>query len=440
MMSKSHLASFEDGCLPQITLKIDPKSKKIQAGQPVTLNWATQNARRLFLVIRQSSICPTMGAAVYWDELERVGEQLELKGATTLHPESTTTYVFAAMGDKGRYFTSVTIDVVTDETQPTGGHTWYLPDPIDPDVPHFDDFSRDDELFEAIRCSLIGPRVRLTVDPHCLFKDKDAEFEWISSCATYVEFNFNFYAVVLNPDLSQRSGTSIDHFEGGGGWEPFAPRRDERRCSGFLFGLESGCEKVLSVSVRDDRGRSDGAQALVGFIPHPIFMDCDVVRQRNIESALLDIYCCLLQEQCLLQNRDLDHDLAAFRDGHLSRTSVWLDLLTQLENLHLTTFRCRDVADADWRGGWWTEYTNEFELQWSPLHRPNLFYIILHELIHKVGFHGDLLAHYTEVEIENQAQRLTAAVMRCCQEEMPDIKDEMGWAAGLTKGKCGKHG
>jgi hypothetical protein len=235
-----------------------------------------------------------------------------------------------------------------------------------------------------------------------------------------VDVNCDIWAVVLKPDLEYRSGTSIDHFEGGGWWWPFAPRRNEWLLSGDFFGLESGCEKVLRVSVHDDRGRSDRAEALVGFLPHPTFIGCDAVRQQDIEAALLDIYCCLLQNQCLLQNRDLDHHIAAFRDGHLNRTFVWYDLLAMLENLHLITFRCRDVADADWLGGQWTEYTNEIELQWSPHHRPNLFYVILHELIHKVGFHGDLLTHYTEAEIEHQAQQLSAVVMRCCQRKLPD--------------------
>jgi hypothetical protein len=59
--------------------------------------------------------------------------------------------------------------------------------------------------------------------------------------------------------------------------------------------------------------------------------------------------------------------------------------------------------------GHWEEYTNVIDLDWSPNHAPLLHYVIVHELIHKAGFHGDLESHYTPDFIEAQAHNLASA-------------------------------
>lgn len=431
-MKGTDLTSKQYEFLPRINLDVNPESRRILAEQKVTFSWTTKKTKKLFLIQETPGIqFLKRPRIVPWGELEQRGEQLELEGKRTVRPKSTTAYIFAAVGERGRYVASVIINVKDKKAKRPTAKTWYqFNHDLDPDFVRLDELLRDHERFEAIRCSLIGPRVELDTDAHCLFRDQEATVRWRATCSTYVEMNSELWVVILEADNTQRSGTSISRFVGGGAFWPFAPSRGEVYCTEDffdIFGLEAGCQRTFWVSARDDRGRSAVEDVTMGYIPYPKFEGCDPGRQRDIETTLLDIYCCLFRNVCLAQNVELDHSIAAFRDGHLSRVEVYQDLLDQLQNLHLMTFKCRDVADAGWRGGQWTEYTNEFEIQWSPLHRPNLFYVILHEFIHKVGFHGDLLVHYTDAEIENQAQHLTAATMRCCQVEIPeDVKPGRG--------------
>lgn len=407
--------------LPRIELGVKPESARIRLGEEAVLRWSAETAQQLYLIEGPPGIPRMTGPTVVrWDELEQVGRRIDLKGTLKVRPKSTTAYVFAARGKKGRYRASIIIDVVAKEVELPAAHTWSSPDdPFDPDELPPDFYDRDRELWEAIRCALVGPRIKFTADPNCLYKDQETTLEWNASCSTYAELYGDTFVQILETDLTQRSGTRLTGFEGGGFIEPFLPRRAERRYSGEFFGSKPGCQKRWAIFAGDDRGRHANAEVMAGFLPHPIFDGCSDPRQGEIETALVDIYCCLLLEECLVQNRELDHRIDAFRRGHLNRVRVWMDLIAQLENLQLFTFQCRNTTDADWEGGRWAEYTNEMELQWSPSHRPNLFYVILHELIHKVGFNGDLLAHYTEAEIEDQARAVTEVTMRCCQREVP---------------------
>ncbi len=179
-------------------------------------------------------------------------------------------------------------------------------------------------------------------------------------------------------------------------------------------GMETGSAWSWTVLAEDHRGRSERATVRAWFLPHPLFDGCSRGRREEIEEALLEI-CGLLQQGCLMRAAGLDHSVAAFRDGHLTRVQLIDDMARQLWNLHLITFRCADVADADWRGGLWDEFSNQIELQWSPSHRPNLAYLIFHELVQKVGFNGDLSAFYTDAQIESQARE----VARTCFPQIP---------------------
>jgi hypothetical protein len=150
------------------------------------------------------------------------------------------------------------------------------------------------------------------------------------------------------------------------------------------------------------------ATVRVGFMPHPLFDGCNPERQGAIEVALKNIYHRLL-DGCIRDNGELDDEVAAFADGRLHRLAFWSRLRAELENINLTTFRCLEVDDEEWRGGRWSEYTNEIELHWSPNFSPDLPYVILHELIHKSGFHSDLGDFYPADAIEEQAHQVSEA-------------------------------
>ena len=226
----------------------------------------------------------------------------------------------------------------------------------------------------------------------------------------------------LQEDLTLRSGTTVRYFFEGGGSTRIdtitcclLPRTGEADVDhSVAFGTEPGSEWAWTVLAEDHRGRSAVESVRAWFIPRPRLQGCSPGRCAEVEEAVLEL-CRLLHRGCIAAASTLDSSVAAFRDGRLSRLGILESVKRQLWNLDLITFKCADVRDPDWRGSKWEEFTNIIELQWSPSHRPYLPYLILHELLHKVGFNGDLSAFYSDAQIENQVHQ----VARACFPQLP---------------------
>jgi hypothetical protein len=124
-----------------------------------------------------------------------------------------------------------------------------------------------------------------------------------------------------------------------------------------------------------------------------------------------------LRNGCILSNTALDNTVAAFKDGHLTRQHVWGNLLAALHNIELVTYKCESVYGKDQSvkqkpAGSWKSYTNEIVLRWKPdLNVGPSEYLIMHELVHKCGFHDALLAHYSHASIESQTDLVASACL-----------------------------
>lgn len=403
---------------PTIEIELEPLSRKVLPGKRIKLSWKVENAESIYLIKKVGSPFEISGLAVAWNELEAMGKAVDSEGEVLLDINSTTTFIIAAVGRAGRWAKSTTLLVDQKEkdaaVQPK---TWFRFD----DLPDPEDFlrldMRDRDLHRAILCAVRGPEVELSVDGCCFFTDQTAHLEWSVTCANCADMWVQMNGASLEEDLTVRSGTVVGYYFEGGGETPgcsLTMRGDGDADHSIVLGTEPGSMWSWTILAEDHRGRTDIETIAVWFLPRPIIEGCSPGRRAEIEAAILEL-CCLLHRGCIETATRLDRSVTAFRDGHLSRTRIALDLMHQITNLHLITFKCNDVDDVDWRGGVWDEYSNHIELQWSPSHRPYLAYIILHELLHKVGFNGDLSRFYTDAQIEHQVNQ----VARVCFPQLP---------------------
>ncbi len=382
--------------VPFVRVEVEPKSAQIQAGKTVTLSWQAGHVEQLYLLPPLTGQGGAFKASrIQWAQLEQLGEKVALQGKATFTPQVTTTYVLAGVRLGGVCYQCVTIDVLTEPAQTPKPLTWYAwyEDP--------DRWYREELLYDEIICYRRTPTINLTLRDRVLYLDEDNQLEWRIRCAFYAEMWRDFLRFDLVEDLTRRSGTRLVSISGGGFMLPFLPLRDDIAVSPLF---DSSGRNVWTINARGDSGAWQTAAVEGAWLPRAHFEGCDVPDRRLRVEQILPILYTRLLDGCIIDNLILDRDVRAFRERRLTRLEVWQGLLAQLENLNLITFKCTDVSDAAWRGSRFVEYGNTIELQWSRSFVPNLPYVILHELLHKVAFNGDLLPFYSEVEIEEQAQ------------------------------------
>ena len=368
----------------------------------MTLAWRIERAQKVYVLQGRASMVG--GSPIDWRRLDQMGQEVEPRGEMRVTPQGTATYTLAAVGQGGRRARSVTVEVMAEKPQRREPKIWY--DDWDRFFRPGWQVPRDERLWQQIRCAATGPQITLSARPRAVFTDEEATLTWELTCSNCAQMSDAGSHTTLVEDLTRRSGTRATFGEGWGSLPP--------ACSLNMIGetqvgaLEGPGHYDWNIFAEGSQGGASSATVRVGFMPRPLFDACNADRHSAIEGALKDVYRRIL-DGCIRDDAGLDDAIAAFRDGWLNRAAFWARLRDELENIHLVTFRCNDTTDEEWRGGHWEEYTNVIDLDWSPNHGPRLHYVILHELIHKAGFHGDLEPHYTPDFIEAQAHNLASA-------------------------------
>lgn len=251
------------------------------------------------------------------------------------------------------------------------------------------------------------PVVDVSVRPRVAFEGAGTQMSWTTRCASCATLSERVTYDHVVEDLRQRSGTRYLFTEGMDSGE-----RPECEASTLdlvgkatMRAIEGPGEYEWTIEAQDRNGVSNTGTVLAAFLPRPVLDVCSSARSAGIEQALTAIYRRLL-EGCIRDDVGLDV-VPAFDDGHLGRLAFYLRLKGELQNVGLITFGCNDVKDNGWQDARWREFGNRIDLYWSPRHAPDLPYAILHELIRKVGFNGDL--PYTPDFIQGQIEAVTAA-------------------------------
>ena len=118
-----------------------------------------------------------------------------------------------------------------------------------------------------------------------------------------------------------------------------------------------------------------------------------------------------LRNGYILNHTSLDKTVAAFKDGYLSRQEIWANLLRLLQNMKLVTFICENTTNKNAASASFKSYSNNLYFRWKPTYNlgPSE-YAIMHELVHKVGFHDALLKYYSVASIENQTDLVASTI------------------------------
>lgn len=381
---------------PEIELNVKPESGQIMVEETATLSWKVREAQKVY-VLQSPAAMPGV-LAIDWQQLGQKDEEVESEGRMAVSPKTTTAYIVVALGKRGRKAQSVILEVLREKPRRGEATFWYQgwePDwKLDPRL-------RFDEGVRRWRsCFGRDAAVTFSATPRANFIDEEATLAWKIACSDCAQMSSGGSHIILVEDLDRPSGTRVAS-ESVWGADPFACSLNMEG-SGNVGAWEGPGFYYWNIFAEGSWGAADSATVRVCFLPHPQFDSCNARRRDTIESALKNIYLRLL-DGCIRDDDDLDDEVAAFNDGHLDRLAFWRRLLAEVENINLTTFRCVELDDEGWVAGR-LDYTNEIEINWS--HNPGSA-VILHELIHKSGFHGALREHYGRNEIEEQVDLIT---------------------------------
>ena len=397
---------------PWIDFWADPT--QVLPGEFVVLRWSVEGAEEVALWAEPGA--PVPAEAVDWEAISEFGERVELAVEIPLPVEETTTFYLVAKAPLGMAGTAVVVEVL-EEVEPLEPEEWtsqrHSPKAwiTPPAIPASSAMLSQVKPASAAAsysglASPAPPRISISVSPRVIFTNGSATLSWNITNAKEFGYCESRHVTFMAP-ASTFSGTRITGGAVGSGCTPPL----QRGFSGTytIRPPSQAGHRRESFYATNASGQSSTAEEWVDILSIPRFQGCNASRERDIRHALLDIDQ-HLRTGCIYNDTGLDKTVAAFKKGQLSREGVWWNLLAQLQNLHLVTFKCNNVTDRQWVAGRWWDFSNTINLNWSPSHTPRLEYVILHELIHKVGFHSGLYRYgYSKAQIENQAHAVTSA-------------------------------
>jgi hypothetical protein len=252
--------------------------------------------------------------------------------------------------------------------------------------------------------------VSLSSPQQVIYTDESTVLSWSivgSPCASMASTSRRTRLLV---DTAKYAGTRYDGGSWGGGGQPpcaMASGSGSFPVSGMPLDAR---HQRHSLTADSPAGPQVIGSHWLDVLGVPKLSGCTPARVTAIENAVRTVDAAL-RNGCIYNNPALDAQVAAFKNGHLSRFAVWHRLLAELQNLDLLTFDCQDYTGpaSNYSSGSWSDYSNTITLRWMGATGPNLPYVILHELCHKAGFNSGLLGNYSKMEIELQAHQVSGA-------------------------------
>jgi len=423
-MKKEGTKNVPEMVLPEFELSAS--ATRIRKGESTTVQWNVQRAEEA--TFWTSTVLPEAPEPLDWQRISMLGQKVALSDKVELTPEETTACYIVAKGGFGLRGIRIVIEVIPEELAPTRKpETWepqkrYLARMTDTshvgwiDLPaklNHPEFATGFEFVMKLAETWYAgtpPNISMSVSQKVMFSDETSTLSWTITNANSAEMGENISKTFLAVDLTSTSGTKLTG--GGYGAAGMPPGGLNLNGSGTLTGqgFYTSGHRVFCITAHNIAGLSATASKWMDTLPVPQFKGSSTAtRKSDIRSAIktIDEY---LRNGSIYNDTALDTSVAAFKNGHLNRKEFWARLLAELENIKLDTFNCQVTTDANWGGGHWSDYSNEIKLDWSPSYTPNLEYVILHELVHKCGFNGNLLKYYAHSDIENQAHTISGTV------------------------------
>ncbi len=407
MMPRTHILE-ETSRVPIIRLTVEPTSAV--PGRPVRIEWRAEAAVRAWLWVGAGT--PWAPQLLSWSRIARLGDDVPAEGSAERTAEATSVVYLVALGEGGAWSGAYQPIEIT-ETEPgrREPHEW---SPRPEFLPRME--QGPDGAWPAIGTIPAGchswgsgsPGASVSATPEVIFTDEQSMVTWSVANATGATMNESAHTTTLVP--GGVSGTTYD----GGNWGAGATPTCGAPMSGSwpVSGQTSGhCRRHYVVAACTAPGQPSAADdAWLDVLGVPAFTGAATpARVKEIRSAVKAIDLALRQG-AVINDPALSTSVDAFATGRIDRKQFWYRLLAEVENLNQDTFTCQDVADANWGGGHWSDYSNQILLDWSPSHSPALAYVIAHELIHKCGFNSTLLKWYSHSAIETMCHAVSSSV------------------------------
>lgn len=409
---------------PRVRLFAEPE--RAQAGEPVLISWDIDGAEEANLWI--STVHAEAPEPLDWMRIAERGEPVPAEGRIEHVLEATTAFYLVARNPLGMHGERVIVAVEVDGEAAAEPHIWsplpqYLPQMAAPShvawmaLPDAQDrvipFERlvfqppDGNVWHAGT----PPALSLTAGPQVIFTDETATLSWSVANANCATMGSTKHVITLVAD-GNITGTKP---QGGGFGAGGMPTCGLTQLTGSwaIPGQAHGhCHQMHWLTASNILAQSASTTRWLDILSLPQTKGAATQsRKTDIRSALKEIDT-RLRNGKIINDAYLDGQVPAFKNGHLSRKALWANLLAQLENIQLVTFNCVDVADNQWGGGHWQDYTNVVQLDWSPSYTPWLEYVIVHELMHKYGFNTTLMKWgYGTLDIEQQCHTVSQAFM-----------------------------
>ena len=415
--------------IPEIEFWVEPV--RIEPGMPVHVGWNAEWAEEVRLW--KSPVLPFAAEPLDWVRILELGEPVDRAGEMELMPEETTAFYLVARSFAGMRARRFIVEVVTERFEQTAelwrpaelylgkmedrSHVGWLQSTVDLrriDSARFESWMRMGEMWSG---KSSPPGISLTLMPQVIFVGESTLLSWNISNANCADKSVTQYFTSLKAQAGAISGTVPAGGGFGAGGMPVCAlskwMSGSENISGMPFGPRNEWHHF---NAKNALGKSATTSRWIDVLSVPQFKGNSTPKRIAAIKKAIKTIDKKLRDGCIYNDTGLDKTVAAFKDGHIDRRAFWARLLAELQNLKLVTFNCKDVSDKNWGAGHWADYTNEIILEWSPSHTPYLEYVILHELIHKCGFNGNLLKYYAkytkspnETGVENQAHKVTGA-------------------------------
>jgi hypothetical protein len=429
--------------LPDVHFSAD--RLEIRPGEAVTLRWHVDGAEEV--MYWASPYEPIDLVPLSWVQIAELGGRVEPKGEIVVRPDRTAPYYLLARSALGARGEVVVIRVRPDpaptpteprfECRPGPAvlqrmedhplrirpEPWRRPEPATV-------ADRVADLVRSLAPPWFGPpggMVTLglpvvTANPPVIFTDETPPtVSWITSGANCITSGMGLYKGVLlpvppaQPDTDPAfswSGTAEDGGSIGSAGSPGCSLPASGQIAlpkDFLAPPYGPGHYTWGVTATGASGQGASAGAWFDILPIPTFTGAATPpRIALVRSYLKDIDQ-KLRSGGILSDATLDTTVAAFKDKRLNKYDVWRRLLEEIQNLQNLVFQCGDNPTGG--GGHWADFSNTIWLDWNAKTGAGPSdYALLHELVHKCGFNGRLLAWYSHDQIEDQADLVASSI------------------------------
>jgi hypothetical protein len=426
--------------LPKMEFSSD--KTQIEKGETVILRWTVKEAEKT--KFWENPVGPSAPELLNWERISELGKKVKMADEVEVRPEETTAYYLVSMSPLGMRGKRIVVEVLVEKKEPRKPYVCSPPRQILNKMdakPHLalvkqpiKTLTQADILSQIIAVLKQGyqwtappdpPLINISANPPVIFEDETSVVSWNISNANSSDHGVVSNMDGLTADPTDPSGAKLWGASWGSGG---APPCTNAACMSITNTIKGQQWKqnwlYFYVHAHNVFGKSASESCWVDILSIPQFTGEYSVSYSGFPSRQAWIRDTLkkidekLENGCILNDVSLDQTVDAFKKGYLSRKEIWINLRVALQNMKIVTFKCENVpgtgtSTQNTAPASWKSYGNVITFRWKPdLGWGPSEYAVMHELVHKCGFHDALFNfNYTVSEIEDQTDKVASACM-----------------------------